>query len=155
MRVWFAVVAVMAGIGALGPWFTAAGQAADFQVGAIGINAPWARASLRQRGAVSIFMSVTNTGEEDRLMAANSPMSEEIEFRQMVVFSDVIRSARMTGFDIPPGTHIFLPDGPQLLMLRADTVTEGSVIPLVLSFERAGTIEIEVPVLNARAMGPP
>ncbi len=145
----------MAVLGVSGPWSMANGQAADSQAGPITISAPWSRVSLQQRGAISIFFTVTNAAEDDRLVGASSPMSEEIEFRQMVTFSGVFRSARMAGFNIGPGVHTLLPDGPQLIALRADTLTEGSVFPLVLTFERAGTVEIEVPVLNPRAIGPP
>jgi copper(I)-binding protein len=152
MRSWVAVVAAMA---VLGPWSMANGQAVDFKVGALTISAPWSKAALRQRGAISIFFTITNAAEDDRLLAASSNLPGEIEFRALRIASGVFRSARLSSFEIFTGIQTLEPDGPQLLALRAGTLTEGSVFPLVLTFERAGIIEIEVPVLGPRAMGPP
>jgi len=149
VRVWLAVIAIFCGWLGLSPAW-----AADFQIGAISIDDPWARGSLRQRGTFSVYFTVSNDGEPDRLILATSSVAEEIEFRETVVQSDVIRAARLNNVNIPGGTHSFNPQSAFLLLLRADAVAVGTVITVALTFELAGVLEIQVPVLDPRAIGP-
>lgn len=98
-RVWLAGMALAIGWVAAGP-----GWAADFQIGAISIGAPWARGSLRERGTFSVYFTISNDGDPDRLILATTSVAEEIEFRETVVQSDVIRAARLNNVNIPGGT---------------------------------------------------
>jgi hypothetical protein len=41
-----------------------------------------------------------------------------------------------------------------LLLLRAYSVETGTVVTVELTFELAGTLEIQVPILDRRAIGP-
>jgi len=148
-RVWLAGMALAIGWVATGPSW-----AADFQVGAISIDAPWARGSLRERGMISVYFTISNDGDPDRLILATTDVAEEIEFRETVVRSDVIRAARLNQVNIPGGTHSFNPKSAFLLLLRAESAETGTVITVELTFELAGTLEIQVPVLDRRAIGP-
>ena len=151
MKIWVWLVGMALAIG----WVAAAPSwAADFQVGAISINAPWARGSLRERGTFSVYFTISNDGEPDRLILATTSVAEEIEFRETVVQSDVIRAARLNNVNIPGGTHSFNPNSAFLLLLRADSVETGTIITVELTFELAGTLEIQVPILDRRAIGP-
>jgi copper(I)-binding protein len=151
MKFWVWLVGMALAIG----WVAAAPSwAADFQVGAISINAPWARGSLRERGTFSVYFTISNDGEPDRLILATTSVAEEIEFRETVVQSDVIRAARLNNVNIPGGTHSFNPNSAFLLLLRADSVETGTIITVELTFELAGTLEIQVPILDRRAIGP-
>ena len=148
-RVWLAGISLASG------WMAAAPSwAADYQIGAISIDAPWARGSLRERGTFAVYFTITNDGENDRLILATTPAAEEIECRETVVQSDVIRAARLNNVNIPGGTHSFNPRSAHLLMLRSGVVPIGTVITVTLTFELAGTVEIQVPVLDPRAVGP-
>ena len=151
MKFWVWLVGMALAIG----WVAAAPSwAADFQVGAISINAPWARGSLRERGTFSVYFTISNDGEPDRLILATTSVAEEIELRETVVQSDVIRAARLNNVNIPGGTHSFNPNSAFLLLLRADSVETGTIITVELTFELAGTLEIQVPILDRRAIGP-
>ena len=149
VRVGLAVIAMICGWLGLGPVW-----AADFQVGAISIDDPWARGSLRERGNFSVYFTISNAGDFDRLILATTSVAEEIEFRETVVQSDIIRAARLNGVNIPNGTHSFNPQSAFLLLLRANAVVEGTVISVELTFENAGVLEIQVPILDPRALGP-
>jgi hypothetical protein len=83
----------------------------------------------------------------------NHISGEEIEFRETVVQSDVIRAARLNNVNIHGGTHSFNPESAFLLLLRADSVETGTVITVELTFELAGTLEIQVPIFDRRAIG--
>ena len=148
-RVWLAGMALAIGWVAAGP-----GWAVDFQIGAISIDAPWARGSLRDRGTFSVYFTISNDGDPDRLILATTSVAEEIEFRETVVQSDVIRAARLNNVNIHGGTHSFNPESAFLLLLRADSVETGTVVTVELTFELAGTLEIQVPILDRRAIGP-
>jgi copper(I)-binding protein len=149
LRVWLAGVVLAISWVAAGPSW-----AADFQIGAISIDAPWARGSLRERGTLSVYFTISNDGGPDRLIQATTSVAEEIEFRETVLQSDVIRALRLNGVNIPGGTHSFNPDSAFLLLLRARSVATGTVITVELTFELAGTLVIQVPVLDRRAIGP-
>jgi copper(I)-binding protein len=148
-RVWLAGISLAIAWMAAGPSW-----AADFQVGAISIDAPWTRESSRERGMVSVYFTISNDGDPDRLIRATTAVAEEIEFRESVRIDNVIRAVRLNHVNIPGGTHSFNPKSAFLMLLRADAVEAGTVIAVELTFELAGTLVIQVPVLDRRADGP-
>ena len=58
--------------------------------------------------------------------------------------------------DLAPGTPVTFAPGGMHLMLMGLTgkLEEGRTFPLTLSFEHAGEITVEVPVLSVTATGP-
>ena len=115
----------------------------------ITVETAWiqAAASADAEGAVTIIL--TNHGEtSDRLLGAHSDIAETVELRTQVVEGYAINIKKLKAIDVNAGDTIELkPFGPYfaLLGLKQD-LTEGQRFELILQFEKAGEIPIEIAV---------
>ncbi|MDI1282866.1 MAG: copper chaperone PCu(A)C [Reyranella sp.] len=131
--------------------------ARSFALGEIEIVGPWARASLPPMTAGGGFFALTNKGTiPDRLIAASSPVAERVEIHAITVVGAELRMrAREGGLALPPGTTLILkPRGYHLLLTGLKTPLEaGSQVPVTLTFEKAGNIDIELAVAAPGPVG--
>jgi periplasmic copper chaperone A len=116
----------------------------------IDISRPWARTRTIEAPCAAGFMIITNKGAEaDRLVDAASPLVTKIEIHGIkVVGSDISMRLLEKGLGLPADTTITLrPRGYHLMMrgLKAPFAT-GQRVPVTLTFERAGTREVELVV---------
>ena len=143
---------VFAGVFALG----SSAVAHTYTVGEIEIGHPSTRATAPSARTGAGYMTLTNIGTEaDRLLAAEGEIAERIEIHQTVVTDGVARMQEQTeGLALEPGTTVVLePGGLHLMMLGlTGPLNEGDDVPLTLTFEQAGEIEIELAV-EARGTG--
>jgi copper(I)-binding protein len=119
------------------------------------ISRPWARSATTAKGTTAKtlgggFFTVENKGSQsDRLVAASTPAAEQVEIHAIrVVGPDIKMRPLGGGLLVPPRTTITLqPRGYHLLMtgLKAPLV-KGAKVPLVLTFEKAGTRAVEMDV---------
>ena len=121
----------------------------------IDISRPWARTSLERAGKAGGFFTITNKGgEADRLIAAASPAAARVDIHSIKVIGYGIRMRPMEkGLGLPPGTAITLkPRGYHLLFEElTKPLSQGDRVPVTLTFEKAGTRQIE---LLVEAPGP-
>jgi copper(I)-binding protein len=132
--------------------------AKDYKVGAIEVRQPWTRATPATAQAGGGFLVITNTGTApDRLIAAKSPVADKAEVHEMTMDGNVMRMRPVeNGIEIPPGATVELKPGGFHVMfmgLKAPFTKDGKV-PLTLVFEKAGTVDIELPVEAMGATGP-
>jgi copper(I)-binding protein len=114
------------------------------------ISRPWARAATTAENMGGGFFTIENKGNvADRLVAASTPVAETVEIHAIrVVGPDVKMRPVANGLAVPPRTTITLkPRGYHLLLkgLTAPLVV-GAKVPVVLTFEKAGTRNIEMDV---------
>lgn len=99
------------------------------------------------RGAV--YMTLEATGaESDRLLGAATPFAEKAELHSFWLEGCFVHRRAVEAIEFAAGGRTVLdPGGPHILLsgLRRELV-EGRTIPLTLTFEKAGTVDIEVPV---------
>src|SRR3982751_5636043 len=115
----------------------------------IEISRPWARASSATSLRAGGFMTLTNKGREpDRLIAATSPAAAKIELQGIKIAGPVMSMQPMEkGLGLPPDTAITLkPRGYHLLMNLKAPLAKGQRLPVTLTFEKAGTRQIELVV---------
>jgi copper(I)-binding protein len=115
----------------------------------IDISRPWARTSQRENGPTGGFFTVTNkAGEADRLVAAESPVATKIEIHGIKVIGYGIRMRPLEqGLRLPPDTAITLkPRGYHLLIELKAPLAQGQRVPMTLTFEKAGTRQVELVV---------
>jgi periplasmic copper chaperone A len=128
--------------------------ALDYKLGSIEISRPWTRATPPTAQAGGGFLAITNTGSApDRLIAAKSPAADKVEVHEMKMDGSVMRMRELEkGLEIPPGATVELKPGGFHVMfmgLKAPFAKD-SKVPLTLVFEKAGSIDLELPV---EAMG--
>ncbi len=104
------------------------------------------------------YLTITNTGtSDDRLVGASSPVAGMTQIHQMKMEGDVMKMNEVEGgLVIPAGQSVTLaPGGFHVMFMQLNQqLTEGSTVPLTLTFEQAGTVELELMVGAPNADAP-
>ncbi|MBB3999484.1 copper chaperone PCu(A)C [Aureimonas pseudogalii] len=137
-----------------------AGPAAahGFKVGAIEIEHPWSRATPPGARTGAGYLAMSNAGPQaDRLVSARSARAETVEVHRMSVTDGVMTMRRVEdGVEIPAGGTAALAPGSLHLMLMGlkAPLREGEMVPVTLTFEKAGEVEVELQVEAMGTKGP-
>jgi copper(I)-binding protein len=91
---------------------------------------------------------VNDTTAEDALVSASSPRAERVEVHEMTMEGGVMQMRAAPRLPIPAGGSVELaPSGRHLMFYGvAQPFAEGETIPVRLTFERAGAIDVSLPV---------
>lgn len=134
-----------------------AAAAHDFKAGELRIDHPYATPTRpgMTTGAV-YFRGIRNTGAAaDRLVSATTPVAGRVEIHRMQMQGDVMQMRAVPAVDLPAGATVTMKlgtvDGHHLMLqeLKAP-LKDGDHFPVKLSFEKAGTHEVEVWVQSPR-----
>ncbi|HSK39088.1 MAG TPA: copper chaperone PCu(A)C [Arenibaculum sp.] len=126
-------------------------------IGDLTIVSPWARATAPSASAGVAFMVVENAGQAvDRLVAARSPAAERVEFHTHLMEDGIMRMRPVPVIEVPPAGKVELKPGGYHLMLLGlkRPLVEGESFPITLSFEHAGTLQVEAVVASIGASAP-
>ncbi|UXY15078.1 copper chaperone PCu(A)C [Chitiniphilus purpureus] len=113
------------------------------------IEHPWARASAPGAKVGGVFMVFNNSeGEADALLAVKTPVAEQAELHSMRMEQGVMKMRQVPRIEIPAKGKQALAPGGLHVMLQGlkQPLKEGSQFPLTLTFERAGTVQVQVKV---------
>lgn len=117
----------------------------------------WTRATLPNQKVGGGYMVITNNGEEeDRLVSISSPASGEVEVHEMSMENDIMRMRPLEGgIVIPAGETVELAPGGYHLMFQEleEGFVEGETVAVTLTFEKAGEVTLELPVLAPGSTG--
>ena len=131
--------------------------AGKHELGALTVEAPWARASAGAARTGAAYLRIANDGaEDDRLTGVAAPVAERVELHAHTMSGGVMRMRRVDAVPVPGGESAELKPGGyhvMLIGLRAP-LKEGETFPLTLTFDRAGTITVPVAVGSVAARGP-
>ena len=126
------------------------------RIGDIQIGHPWAPAATGSKLTNSaVYMSLIDSGlKSDELIGASSPVAQKVELHVFSVENGVYGMHRVEGFEVSPGgaATVLRPGGAHIMLeslkrpLRA-----GTTFPLTLTFQRAGQLQLEVPVESPQA----
>ena len=129
----------------------------DVTVGDLTFSGAFTRATLPNAPVGGGYVTITNNGDEaDRLVAAESLFSPDVQIHEMAVVDDVMQMSELPdGLEIPAGESVTLaPGGLHLMFMHiAQPFVEGETVPVTLTFEKAGTVEIELAVEAFGASG--
>lgn len=134
--------------------FSADAWARDYKLGDLTIQQPWARASIGAAKAGAAYLIVTNTGgEADRLIGVASPAAKRAEIHAQLIEAGVSKMRRVEAVEVAPGEPAVLrPGGLHIMLMGLNApLIEGELLPLSLTFERAGTVEVEADIGAATA----
>lgn len=113
----------------------------------------FARATVPGQTDGAAYLTIMNHGDQnDRLLAASSSISESVELHSTRTVNGVAHMQRETALEIPVhGSLAFQPGGYHLMLVGLKApLKAGDTLKLTLKFERAGVVEIKIPV---KAMG--
>ena len=128
---------------------------ATVRVGALEISSAYAKAMLPGQPVGGGYLTIRNTGKvDDRLVQASSPNARTVDIHEMSMQGQVMKMRKLEeGLAIPAGQTVMLAPGGFHLMFMAPSAPFrlGDQIPVTLTFETAGKIDIVIPV---QAAGP-
>lgn len=128
---------------------------ATAKAGDIQVLQPFARATPAKVGG--IFLTLKNSGgTADKLIKAASPAAASVELHTHVKDGDAMRMRPVENIPVPANGQTALEPGGYHIMLidLRQPLKEGASVPLTLTFEKAGAVTLQVPVVKAGAPAP-
>jgi periplasmic copper chaperone A len=128
--------------------FIPTGQAHDYEAKTIHIGHPWVRATPQGAKVAGGYLTLKNNGNEpDRLIGVNSSIAPNTAIHEMAVDKQGVMTMRPLpdGVEIAPGAQVdFKPGGLHLMFTGlSQQLKEGERIKGTLTFEKAGTVDVE------------
>jgi len=118
--------------------------------GPLRIEQPFARATAPTARAGGAFMTIVNSGATaDRLLRAESSVAQRVELHTVIKEGDVMRMREVPAIDVPAnGKATLAPGGFHVMLMELKApLKAGDTAAITLVFEKAGRIEVAVPIL--------
>ena len=129
----------------------------EIKLGDLLIIHPWSRATPGQAPNGAVFMKIENQGQaDDKLVSAASDVAAMVGIHEHIMDGDVAKMRPVDSIILPAqSTTELKPSGYHIMLmgLKEPLVEYGS-FHLTLTFEKAGSIEVEVQVEEAGAAEP-
>jgi copper(I)-binding protein len=135
-----------------------AALAHDYKAGALKIDHPWTRATPGGAKVGGGYLVIENTGTTaDRLVSISVPtITDRAEIHEMAVTNGVMTMRPLeAGVAIAPGAKVeFKPGGYHFMFMDLkQPLKQGAPVKGTLTFEKAGTVEVEFKVEAIGARG--
>jgi len=137
--------------------WNALAAAEDKRSDTLRIDHPVARATPPAAKTGAVYFTVDNAGNEtDRLVRASTPIAGGVALHQMAVEGGMMKMRAIPSLEIRPAARVELkPDGYHLMLVDLkQPLKVGETFPVMLTFERAGTIRVVV-VVEEMGAAPP
>lgn len=149
-----AFLGIFAATGILAAGATAAPDV-PAKVGDLEITSAFTKAMLPGQPVGGGYLTIKNGGKsDDMLVSVSSPAAGTVEMHEMAMQGQVMKMRKLdTGIAIPAGKTVELtPGGLHLMFMKVkEPFKQGSQVPVTLTFEKAGKVDITLPV---EAAGP-
>ncbi|MCF1462795.1 copper chaperone PCu(A)C [Agrobacterium vitis] len=129
-------------------------QAITATLGSLKISDGYLKAMIPGQPVGGGFVTINNTGSvEDKLIAISSPRAMRVELHEMVMQGTIMKMRKIPdGFAIAPGATLKMePGGYHLMFMGVQMPFKANqTIPVTLTFEKAGKLELAMPVVTIR-----
>ena len=127
----------------------------EFTVGTLEIHHPASKATLPGQPVGGGFLTIVNKGSEaDRLVSIAAPaVSDDVQLHEMAIENDVMKMRQLPdGIEIPAGGTVELKSGGLHVMFMKikQPFKEGESFKATLTFEKAGTIDVDFKIESAK-----
>jgi len=133
-------------------------SAGEFKIGSVVVENPWARETPKGATIGGGYLAVKNNGAApDRLLRGSVSVAKGLQIHSTTIDNGVAKMREVTdGVEIKPGETVkFEPGSSHFMFVNlAQPLRAGETVRGTLTFEHAGTIEIEYAVLGMGAKGP-
>jgi periplasmic copper chaperone A len=122
----------------------------DVIAGDLAVTDAWARATPPKAELGAVYLRIENRGTvEDRLVAASSPVAQSATLHESVEENGVALMRPLAAAAVPAGGALDMEPGGAHVMLMglAAPLVAGESVPLTLTFESSGAVDLSVPVL--------
>jgi periplasmic copper chaperone A len=136
-----------------------AALAHDYTLGSLSIMQPWARATPKGAETAAAYLAVKNNGTTpDRLVSVTlSDVAATAQIHEMSMDNGVMKMREIPdGLEIKPGDTVTLqPSGFHVMLMGLKApLKKGQTVSGTLTFEKAGTINVEFEVAPVGSSGP-
>ena len=124
----------------------------------IEIEKPWARATTPGAKIAGGYMVIRNKASApDRLVDLSSPAAARVEMHVHHMENNVAKMRQVPGYEVPASGRFELrPGGAHLMFMQIKKpFKEGDKVPVTLTFERAGEVQVEFHVGRLTALSAP
>lgn len=140
------------------PWVRAASAGAPVPIASVpsapSMTTPLADTNMPANAMLSgatsaAYMTLVNVGSTaDRLLGASSDAAQDVQLHTSEMENNVMRMREVPAIDVPAnGEAVLKPGGYHVMLLDLTRdLTPNETITLTLTFERAGEIQVQVPV---------
>jgi copper(I)-binding protein len=130
--------------------FISAGALADhkFKLGQLTIDHPYTRSTAPGQKVAGGFMKIENKGATDQLVSASSPVAGEMQLHTMTMDGNVMKMREVKTIEVPANGSVHL-----MFMDIKAPLKAGESVPVKLKFQKAGEVEIKVPVRDISGGG--
>ena len=129
----------------------------DFKAGPLKIGHPWSRATPAGAKVGGGYLSIENTGTvADRLVSVSVPFAARSEIHEMAVKDGIMTMRPLDqGIELPAGKKVeFKPGGYHIMFMELkQQLKQGEMMKGTLTFEKAGTVDVEFKVDAIAAKG--
>lgn len=127
----------------------------EVKVGNLKIENPQARATVPAQKMSGGFLKIENKGGADKLLSASSPASKTMELHTMTMDGNVMKMREVKTIEVPANGSVELkPGGLHLMFMDIKAPFKaGESVPVKLKFQKAGEVEIKVPVRDISGGG--
>ena len=129
----------------------------EIKLGDLLIIHPWSRATPGQAPNGAVFMKIENLGRaDDKLVSAASDVATMVGIHEHIMDGDVAKMRPVDSIILPAQSTTELKPSSYHIMLMGlkEPLVEYGTFHLTLTFEKAGSIEVEVQVEEAGAAEP-
>lgn len=130
---------------------------APITLGSLELDGAYVRAMLPGQPVGGGFVVIKNSGsDDDRLVSASSPVAGTVEMHEMAMQGEVMRMRKLNdGIPVRAGETVELKAGGlHMMFMQVKTpFKEGDTVPVSLRFEKAGSIDLTLPVKAAAPAG--
>ena len=126
-------------------------SAGEHTPGDLSIDRPWSFALPPVSPNGAAYLRIENRGQaSDRLVSVHSPIADRAEIHTHEMDGGVMTMRRVYWVEAPAqGEVTFEPGGLHVMLLGLkEPLVAGERYPLVLEFEKAGTIEVSVEITS-------
>ncbi len=116
----------------------------------------WARATATKARNGAAYITIKNSsGSRDRLLSEKSLAAKSAALHNHVMDSGVMKMRPAGSIEIPAyGTVIMKPGGLHVMLMGLKSpLVKGGSLPLTLTFEKAGTMTIQIKIMGMGAKG--
>jgi len=132
--------------------------ARDYKLGPLEIEHPWSRATPKGAMVAGAYLTIKNTGgTADRLTGGTVAIADRVEVHEMTMDQGVMRMRMLkNGLELKPGEATELKPGSYHLMFITlkEPLEQGKTVKGTLTFEKAGSVEVEFTVEAMGAQSP-
>jgi copper(I)-binding protein len=121
----------------------------------IAVEHAWARATPTGARTGAAFATLLNKATtDDLLLGASTPIAQKVQFHSETNDNGIMKMRQLSSITLHPGAPVILKPGAIHIMMIGlkQPLKKGQSFLLTLDFEKAGQIEVKVPVIGAGAM---